>query len=69
MSLSMLAPMLTSNPSIRNKNLRARYKVAHVEILRGDARLGPRYAVTATYRNRERSMQKIFSDQNRGTIL
>ena len=35
MSLDVWTPLLTSNPSIRNKNLRARNKVAHVELLRG----------------------------------
>ena len=61
--------MLTSNPSIRNKSLRACYKVAHVEMLQGDAPLEPRYALTAIYGNHERSIQKIFSDQNRVTIF
>ena len=50
--------MLTSNPSLRNKSLRARNKIPHVELLRGDARLVPRYAMTATYGNRKRSIQK-----------
>ena len=36
-------------------------KVAHVELFQGDARLVPRYAVTATYGNQERKVQKIFS--------
>ena len=53
--------MLTSNPSLRNKSLRARNKIPHVELLRGDARLVPRYAMTATYGNRKRSIQKRFS--------
>ena len=35
MSLAVWTPMLTSNPSIRNKSLHARNKVAHVELLRG----------------------------------
>ena len=35
-------------------------EVAHVELFREDARLVPRYAVTATYGNRERRMQKRF---------
>ena len=35
--------------------------LAHVELLRGDARLVPRCAGTATYGNRERSIQKRFS--------
>ena len=66
--------MLTSNPSLRNKSLRARNKVAHIELLRVDVRLVPRYAVTAIYGNRERSMQKIFSvfrkkEQDQETIL
>ena len=38
-------------PSLGNKSLRARNKLAHVELLRGDARPVPRYAVTVTYKN------------------
>ena len=60
MSLNVWTPMLTSNPSLRNKNLRARNKVAHVELLRGDARLVPRYALIATYGNCESSIQQNF---------
>ena len=41
--------------------MRAQNNVAHVELLRGVARLVPRYAVTATYRNQERSIQKKSS--------
>ena len=52
-------PMLTSNPSLCNKSLRARSKVARVELLRGVARLVPRCAVD--YRNRECRIQKRFS--------
>ena len=53
--------MLTSNPSLCNKSLRARNKVAHVELLRGLARPVRRYAVTVTYRNQQRKKQKRFS--------
>ena len=48
-------------PTLRNKSLRARNKVAHVELLRGDVRPVPRYAVTVTYKNQQRKKQKIFS--------
>ena len=51
-------PMLTSDHSLRNKSLRARNKVAHVELLRGLARPVPRYAVTVIYRNQQRKKQK-----------
>ena len=44
-------PVITSDHSLRNKSLRARNKVAHVELLRG---LVPRYAVTVIYRNQQR---------------
>ena len=54
--------MLTNNPSLRNKTFHARINVAHVKPFRGVARLVPRYAVTAIYGNRERIIQKIFSD-------
>ena len=46
-------------PSLHNKSLRARNKVAHVELLQGNARPVPRYAVT--YRNQQRRTQKLFS--------
>ena len=46
MSLDVWAPMLTSNLSFCNKSLRAHNIVAHVELLRGDARPVPRYVVT-----------------------
>ena len=49
-------PIITSDHSLRNKSLRARNKVAHVELLRG---LVPRYAVTMTYRNQQRKKNKI----------
>ena len=55
------APLLAINPSLRNKSLRARNKVAHVELLRGLARPVPRYAVTVIYRNQQRKKQKGFS--------
>ena len=45
--------MLKSNPSLRNKSLRARNKVANVGLLQGDARPVPRYAVTETYGNQD----------------
>ena len=35
MSLDVWTPMLTSNPNICNKSLRARNKVAHAELLQG----------------------------------
>ena len=35
MPYDVWTPMLTSNPSLRNKSLRARNKVAHVELLQG----------------------------------
>ena len=67
------APMLTSNTSLCNKSLRARIKVAHVELFRMVARLVLRCTVTVIYGNRERRIQKIFSsfrkkEQNQGTI-
>ena len=46
-------PMITS---LRNKSLRARNKVAHVELLRG---IVLRYAVTVIYRNQQRKKKKI----------
>ena len=55
------ASVLASNTSLRNKSLRARNKVAYVQLLRRDARLAPRYAVTATYGNRKLRIPKIFS--------
>ena len=51
-------PMITINPSLRHKSLRARNKVAHFELLRG---LVPRYAVTVIYRNQQRKKQNRFS--------
>ena len=55
-------PMITSDNSFRNKSLRARNKVTHVELLQGLARLVPHYAVTVIYRNQQRKKQKnIFS--------
>ena len=53
--------MLTRNPSLPNKNMCARNKVAHVELLRGGAMLVLRFAVAETYGNLERSLQKRFS--------
>ena len=49
------------NPSLRNKSLRARNNVAHVELLLGLARLVPRYAVTVICRNQQRKKQQRFS--------
>ena len=49
-------PMITSDHSLRNKSMRARNKVAPVELLRG---LVPRYAVTVIYRNQQRKKKKI----------
>ena len=48
-------PMITSDHSLRNKSMRARDKVAHVELLRG---LVPRYAVTVIYRNQQRKKKR-----------
>ena len=53
--------MNTNDHSLRNKSLRGRNKVAHVELLRGLARPVPRYAVTVIYRNQQRKKQKRFS--------
>ena len=53
--------MLTSNPSLRNRNLRGRIKVTHVGLFRGGVRLMRRYAVTGTYGNWIRGIQKGFS--------
>ena len=54
--------MITINLSLRNKSLRARNKVAHVELLQGFAKPVPRYAGTVTYRNQQRKTEtkKIF---------
>ena len=46
-------------------SLRARNKVAHVELLRGLARPVPRYAVTLTYRNQQRKKQKYKRPRNK----
>ena len=53
-------PMISSDHSLRNKSLRGRNKVAHVELLRGLARPVPRYAVIVIYRNQQRKKQKRF---------
>ena len=53
--------MLTSNPSLCNKSLRVRIKVAHGKLFLGVARHVWRCAVTATYENRERRIQKRVS--------
>ena len=52
--------MITSDHSLRNKSMRARNKVAHVELLRRLAGPVPRYAVTVIYRNQQRKKQKDF---------
>ena len=44
-----------------NLSLSAHIKVTLVKLVQEDAMLVPRYAVTATYRNRERKMQKRFA--------
>ena len=54
-------PMLTNIPSLCNKSLRVRIKVAHGKLFLGVARLVWRCAVTATYENRERRIQKRVS--------
>ena len=48
--------MITSDYSLRNKSLRARNKVAHVELLRG---LVLRYAVTVINRNQQRKKKRF----------
>ena len=53
-------PMNTNNYSLRNKRMRVRNNVAHVEHLRGLARPVLRYAVTVIYRNQQRKKQKRF---------
>ena len=50
-------PMITSDRSLR-KSMRARNKVAHVELLRG---LVLRYAVTVIIRNQQRKKKKKIS--------
>ena len=58
-------PMITINPSFRNKSLRVRNRVAHDELLQGLARPVPRYAVTVIYRNQQRMKQKRFLSSER----
>ena len=53
--------MLTNYPSLRNKSLRARNKVAHVKLFREVVRLVPQCAVPPTSESGERRIQKIFS--------
>ena len=48
--------MITSDHSLRNKSLRGRNKVAHVELLRG---LVMRYAVAVIYINQNARKNKI----------
>ena len=50
--------MDTNDHSPHNESLRARNKVAHVELLQGVARPVPQYAVTVIYRNQQRKKQK-----------
>ena len=53
--------MITSEHSLRNKSLRARNKVAHVELLRG---LVMRYAVAVIYKNQNaRKKQEFLSSE------
>ena len=49
---------LTSNPSLRNKRLRARNKFAHVELLQGNVRPVAKYAVTVTTKNHNSEHKK-----------
>ena len=51
-------PMNPDDHSLRNKNLRGRNKVAHVELLRALARPVSRYAVTVIYEKQQRKKQK-----------
>ena len=53
-------PMITSDPSLRNKSLRPRNKVAHVELLQVLVRPVPRYAVTVIYRHQQRKNKEDF---------
>ena len=60
-------PMITINLSHRNKSLRARNKVAHVELLRVLEKPVLQYAVTVIYRNQQRKKQKkdfLSSEKN-----
>ena len=60
--LSMYKHQYTqATQSLCNNSLHASKKVALAELLRGDARLVPRYSVTATYGNQERSIQRRFA--------
>ena len=52
--------MLTRNPSLSRKSLRARNNVAHIELLRGDVRPVPQYAATVDYGTRSRRTKKRF---------
>ena len=51
-------PMLTSNPSLRNNSLRASNKVAHVELLPGNARPVLQYAVTGPVESDKEGQKK-----------
>ena len=62
MPFDVWTQMIENDHSLCKKNLRARNKVAHVELLRGLARPVPRFAVTVTYRNQERKKQERFSE-------
>ena len=58
MPYDVLTPMITINPSLRDRSLGVRNKVAHVELLRGLARPVTRYAVTVIYGNQQRKKTK-----------
>ena len=58
--------MITSDHSLRNKSMRARNKVAHVELLRGFARPVPRYAVTVSIEtNNARNKNDFLSSEKK----
>ena len=61
-------PMITSDPSLRNKSMRARNKVAHVELLRG---LVLRYAVTVIFPvlQKKRAKPKITTTFGKSLFL
>ena len=68
-SIHVLAGRTTALDALRcldaNKILRARNKVAHVELMRGLARPVSRYAVTVTYRNQQREKKEQSQKQSR----
>ena len=57
------APMLTNNPSLCNKSLRASMKVEHVKLFQEGVRVVPQYAVTANNRNREPKKSFFFLEK------